>query len=339
MAMVCPQCTTSHEQRLLCPTCGSRLAYRELRGGHIRSDSIARGWQQTAWGRVLIGVGLTQGLLYGLCRLCAGVLLGVAGDGQLTSQEVWQTEQGVILLQALQVLSLLLGTMLTGSGQKQGPFLGAVVGVWNGVFCELFRPVPVESVAPLALYAQPILQAVVGILGGWSGRSIWKPLQPTVLPGSTAPAKGPVKAARRKVSPFAGPIAWFRVGLGTAVVVAGCLSSTFILNFVLAASNGQFSTETHFQDKVVTWEIRGLTVLLGGALAGALTANGLKQGLVVGLASSSLLLGFQRGLMSLMILTVLVCLGLGLAGGWFGSQLFPPVVRLKRNRDCGPAAA
>ena len=45
-----------------------------------------------------------------------------------------------------------------------------------------------------------------------------------------------------------------------------------------------------WQDRVVTWEIQALAVLIGGAVAGYNTANGLKQGLYVGLLASAFLM-------------------------------------------------
>ena len=82
--------------------------------------------RKTPWGRILIGLLLAQGLFYGLRHLLTGVMLAVSGEGG------HQTVQGVVLLQALQVLTLAAGCVLAASGQRQGILLGAVVGVWNG---------------------------------------------------------------------------------------------------------------------------------------------------------------------------------------------------------------
>src|SRR5947209_19905907 len=127
MAMVCTQCNTLHDQSLQCPTCGRRLLYREqaARGGRAR-DGLR--WQQTPWGRILIGLLLAQGLFYGLHRLLTGLLLALSADG---SPSALGTVHGVALLQAAQLLTLLAGTLLAGAGQRQGALIGAVVGIWN----------------------------------------------------------------------------------------------------------------------------------------------------------------------------------------------------------------
>ena len=71
MAMVCPQCASSYEQRLQCPTCGVRLLY-DFRGPKPAAQAAAVRWQQTPWGRILIGLVLAQGLYFGLQHLLHG---------------------------------------------------------------------------------------------------------------------------------------------------------------------------------------------------------------------------------------------------------------------------
>ena len=63
MAMVCTRCSTTHEQRLQCPSCGGRLEYWNPRRRWFDGD--ARRWMQTPWGRIFLGVALAQGLFYG----------------------------------------------------------------------------------------------------------------------------------------------------------------------------------------------------------------------------------------------------------------------------------
>ena len=73
MAMVCPQCASSYEQRLQCPTCNARLLY-DPRGPKPAARSSAVRWQQTPWGRILIGLVLAQGLYFGLQHLLMGLM-------------------------------------------------------------------------------------------------------------------------------------------------------------------------------------------------------------------------------------------------------------------------
>jgi hypothetical protein len=92
---------------------------------------------------------------------------------------------------------------------------------------------------------------------------------------------------------------------------------------------GLIAIDSNLQARLVTWEISAVAVLLGAGLAGATTPNGPKQGLVVGVGSCVLLIGISLGNPRAVFQTseylVAALLVLTLAGGWFGSQLFPPL--------------
>jgi hypothetical protein len=234
-------------------------------------------------------------------------------------------------------VTLLVGCILAGSGQRGGALIGALVGVWNGVLMALLHTGPAYSVSAMSLYVLPLLHTVFGAVGGWIGCVVWRP-----LPALTAPdgARQGRKAApgRRKVSPFAGRVAWFRVLAGAALAVAGTLSATMLFNLVLDAGKGRLTIPAEVQDRVFTWEIKVLALLLGGALAGSTTSNGLKQGLFVGVTASMALVALQAQSPLAVALTVVSCFSLTLVGGWFGGQLFPPVVKYGRTRGLGPAS-
>ena len=87
----------------------------------------------------------------------------------------------------------------------------------------------------------------------------------------------------------------------------------------------------------------GLCTLLAGFLAGAMTTNGLKQGLVVAVAASTVLIGIQttkRGdLVEAAAVILVSTFGLGVLGGWFGGALFPPVSNYNPRRAAAAAQA
>ena len=95
-------------------------------------------WQQTPWGRILIGLVLAQGLYFALQHLLLGLLevLNSQAPGQLDLDQ----RSGLMFLQVLQVLTLTAGGMLAGGGQQRGVMLGGLVGVWNGVLSVLLDP-------------------------------------------------------------------------------------------------------------------------------------------------------------------------------------------------------
>jgi hypothetical protein len=341
MAMVCPQCAVPYEQRLQCPTCGVRLLY-DFRGPKLKPRQVAH-WQQTPWGRILIGLVLAQGLYFGLQHLLTALLEVLNGQGIL--RLTWTSVSGLLFLQIVQIVALMAGGALAGGGQQRGAALGAVVGVWNGVLSVLLDPLLhpnfVPMLTPLTLIGVPLVHIAFGAMGGWIGYSIWKPVRPTLAPKGT----GLVRkrgVARQRAPLFAGRVAWFRVALGAAFAAAGYMAAAMIFNFIIDFSSGKLASDGFWQDRVVTWEIQALAVLVGGGLAGYNTANGLKQGMYVGLAASMLLMGVLIGLSRMTpeqtMLTVAGCFSLCLVGGWFGSQLFPPVLHFK-GRRLGSASA
>ncbi len=333
MAMVCPQCGKAYEQRLQCQLCGVRLMYNDH--GRSRPGGPVR-WRQTPWGRLLIGLALSQGLFYGVRQLLTGAFLALQADGG--PQQSWASPGGLILLESLRLLTLAFGAMLAGGGQRHGVLLGALVGACNGTLAGLLPAGNAPVRLTMGTLGQPLLQTAFGALAGWMGRAYWQPI-PISNPEEHRPARK--QAARRRRSLFAGRVAWFRVALGIALAVAGTLSAGVLFDLVLDASQGKLTTTDEMQDRVVTWEIKALALLLGGTVAGATRANGLKQGLAVAIGSSVILVGIQlnqpKHALELAGLTLVSCFTLALVGGWFGSQLFPPILKLRR-RGLGPAA-
>jgi hypothetical protein len=286
---------------------------------------------------LFIGVLVAQGLAQGLQLLFnAGVLAAT----EETTQSVWRTLFGLLLLQILQSLGVLAGGTLAGAGSKRGTMLGAIVGLVNGVVFVITLQLNGERMTEISLYGLPLLHLAFGTIGGWIGSLIWRPLPTLIIPGSKDEQKLHPSISNGPFFLFlAGPIAWKRVLLGTVIVVAGVLSPKAILDFVLQASQGKLSINSHLQAQLVTWEIIGLITLTGAAIAGATSLNGLKQGLCVGLGASAILAGFQLGRSAALLEQTLfltgVVMALTLGGGWFGGQLFPPVRPILRGRAKG----
>lgn len=294
-------------------------------------------WRQRPWGRIFLGLVLAQGLFYGMRHLVTAGLLAVRG--QEVVEQMWTTASGILLLQSVRIFALLVGAVFTGAGQRQAAFLGAMVGAWNGVFSVLLLPGPAQSLTTIAILGQPLLQAAMGALGGWFGSALWKPLPST----TTLEMPGPRQRAflRPNMDLFTGPVAWFRVAVGAILAVAGTLMATVVFERILDMSHGALGTADELQDRLITMEIKALALLFGGALAGATTRNGLKQGLCVGLAAMVVLIGIEMNYVERWLplagLTAVSTLTLSLAGGWFGSQLFPPLIRRRSQRGLGSA--
>jgi hypothetical protein len=288
-------------------------------------------------GRLCIGLIVSQGLFYALERLLTGILLAAQGG---TVEEVWASPANIIWLQVAQLFAVLVGGILAGGGQQSPWSLGAMMGAWNGVLAILFQQLPADIVSPLAYYASPLMHAALALVGAAIGSRIWRPVV-VVDPG-------PILASNIKKPPppkpmLAGRIAWFRVALGTALAAAGWLYADQIFYKMLEWSGGKLGTDGSIQDVFIIWEIRIFAVLLGGAFAGAMTTNGLKQGLLVALAASILLVGVQStrkgDLLEAGAIILLSTFASAVAGGWFGGTLFPPVSKYNPRRAMASAQA
>jgi hypothetical protein len=335
-----------------------------------RAATATSKWQQTAWGKTLIGLLLAQGLYYGLLMLVRAI---GSATGEEPSHEWMKSFNGLVVVQIMQLISLLAGGTVAGAGQRRGVLYGAVVGLYNGV---LFLIVHVQllgiSLQPIALATLPLLQIAFGTAGGFIGNQVWKPIQPLQTsptgeggigaPALRSPADIAVPPAKLpRVSPFAGPVNWARVAAGTFVAVLGTYGAHHIFKFILASSPDFAPPDTQRQAHFLTWEISVLALLIGGAWAGSNSSNGIKQGLLVGTVSSFLLVvmylwrgdasaadtttflfalfGFKgSALAEKIVFTVLSVMPLGIAGGWFGGQLLPPVVLPPRQKRMLPGA-
>ncbi len=326
MPSVCPQCQQVYDQKSICPLCHAVLLYHPspLQAGsspHLEVDSSQ--WQQTPWGKIVVGLILAQGLGHGLRQLLtAGFVAG--GDAN-----VWGTLWGIVLLHSVHAFSLLVGGAITGAGQLRGIVYGSIVGVANGVLTLIVHGRLNESSPTMLTFAEPVMHLAMGALGGALGMLVWRPA-PKIpeIEGSTTPLPQ-MNVAPMFGALFAGPIHMGRVCTGALLVVMGVVWSTAIMDFLVRASQGTLTISSRLQANLVSMEISALVVLLGSAFAGATTKNGLKQGLCVGLGAGLIVLGVQlsqpRFELESIVFTESGIVVIALVGGWFGSQLFPPL--------------
>ena len=331
MPVVCSRCSNHFEPGRPCPRCGAPSPV--VVNGNASPVGHGPRWQQTVLGRLLIGLVLAQGLFYALSHLLTGFLLAShEGEG-----DIWADPRNVFILFSIQLFAVLVGGVFAGSGQRLGLFLGVMVGVWNGVASSLLRQNPAGDLVSLGFFTQPLFQCGAALVGGLIGSMVWRPII-DAPPARLAPTK---KAAKRSTPMFAGPIAWGRVALGCVAVVCASIYAARLFDRILDLSGNKLGTGDDFQDLLITWEIKAFLILLGAFVAGVATKNGLKQGLIVGLLASSILVGIQapmtHSLVRLVVFTISGTVGLCLVGGWFGGQLFPPVMSRHRATSGTPS--
>lgn len=328
MAMVCPKCSETFPQQLQCPTCGVRLLYQLWPN---KSKENREPKSPPPWGRLIIGLVLAVGVQHVLRNLVAALLL-IANEQALP--ELAKGLTAILGIHGLEAISVVCAGILVGAGQQRGFFLGAVTGVWSNLSYVVIRMLAEESLPVFNQFAESVMLLTCGMLGGLIGTMIW---QPTTALAVYLPVPSVQKnKAKPKVSPFAGPVAWIRVLTGVPLAVTGVLCANYLREMIIQASGGKLSIDSTWQANVVAWEISAMAILAGSAFAGATTKNGLKQGLCVGILTATLLTGIRLPSMqfSVVILfyTVVGSLCLSLTGGWFGSQLLPPIFAPVRRR-------
>lgn len=275
-------------------------------------------WQQTTWGRLLIGLILAQGLYIALSQM-AWALMMLFGDRAAVT--AWRESLGGLLLkQFFQGISVVAGGIVAGAGMRRAVRNGTIVGLYNGFLFLVYDAFLSKQPNLMGLIGQPLLQIAFGTLGGYLGRVIWAPAQPIVSLRSSRPvslegerevgtatldtaglAPIPLPEPRKKPNPFTGQIYWVRVAIGVCIVVAGSVSAEMLLNRYILDPNRpglDLRLETKEQSQFITWEISVLAMIFGGAFAGANTYNGPLQGIIVGMIATTVLIAniFQTGM-------------------------------------------
>jgi hypothetical protein len=356
MLTLCPKCDTPLATAGRCPRCEPELTPAVEIGLTPQRPVIHReSWQQTPGGRVLVGVLLAVGLGYGLMQLTTALFRALGVDAGV----IMGPAASVVTFEILKTLGIAAGGVLAGIGQRRGLVFGAMVGalsgllfiagVFNGLFSSVVPGLAAQLLTPgtlvrnIALYGLPILYTTFGGAAGWLGSHIWQPLPgpSDSLVDANESRFANIRRKRRVYnrplrSPWDGPVMWARVAIGALVAVCGAIYTKSIIDFSTQVSEGKLSVVTLLQDQVTYAEVFSLAIMIGGCIAGANTYNGLKQGMCVGIAAAFVIdalfiIGFLNT-SAPAIYPVLSTLFLGPVGGWFGSELLPPVYQGPRRR-------
>jgi hypothetical protein len=332
MAMVCPQCRVAHVQKLACPTCGSRLQYvlMEISGFQVRRPNLSS-WRNTPWGRLFVGVALALGMNHVVGDFLMAAKLIAVERGQ-EGMNVWL--DALVRMHGLQVFSVFLAGLLTGAGQKRGVLCGSFVAVCSCLFFQYFEGARLTLNELPPRMAQLFLLVSCGAAGGLAGSLAWRPNKPAAIYRS--PRSSAFRARPPRQSAYEGPVAWIRVCMGIPLAVGGVVCAQALREMLVDMGNGKLVIESYFQADFVAWEISALAILAGSAFAGATCSNGIKQGLFVGIGTATALLGIRLAnpqiSVGFLLATEVAAVCLSVTGGWFGSQLMPPVVRAARRR-------
>lgn len=340
MAMVCAQCGASFGAEMrLCPTCNLQLLVQHRETAHDDGLSVdARaGLFSTPWGRVVVGLMISQGAAFVLQRIGMAAFLAAGWDAT-----AWMSPFGLMLLHTFHFAALVAAGMLVAANQPRGVACAVALGLWNGiVFLGVHRGA-LDLLGSTVFFAQPFLHVVFGAIGGVLGNRIWQPaplfsVEPTEAE-KEAEAKKKKAASRAKLWLY-GPVHPARIAVGAVLAAAAVIFARVILEQIVAFSGGAFRIGSHAHETLFRYQIAALGAFLGAAFGGACTLNGFKQGLFIGPIAATVYLGSQfadpNAQFETALLTVLGVLVLSVAGGAFGSHLFPPLVP-QRAKDVVP---
>ena len=104
------------------------------------------------WGRLLLGLTLSQGLYYGFRQLSLALLHGIGEN-----PEWFATSTGFLVLTGMQISTLLLAAMVAASGVPRGAFLGLLLGILNVTMVLGVEWYTRGMPALIVLYSEPAL--------------------------------------------------------------------------------------------------------------------------------------------------------------------------------------
>jgi hypothetical protein len=318
----CATCGKVVEGRMLCPQCGIKLAHEP----GTFAAAVPPELDDPPDGppflrRMALGAITLLGLYNGLKHLLLAVVLAHTSATALPSG-------GLI---CLLVVATLVASVVAGTVNRRAEVAGlilagaAVVGYF-GPELIVGGDLPDERLVGI-----PTLLVMVGIAGGLVGRLIIPPAPN--LPRFTPVDTPAVAAPRRPVR-----IVWWRILVGTVLVVLGTNSADLLRQWLLVLFRGQGGSAP-----LVAWQISIVAALVGGMMAGAHTRGGFRHGLLAGLLAGAgtivavasadpppMILEFwleqlsvnEPGPLPYAVLGGSVCAAT-MIGGWLGEQFLP----------------
>ncbi len=339
MQLYCPSCQTPSTATDRCPRCGDRLitaaeAYVPApAAGVVAPDPI----RPTAPGRVAVGCVAALGLYLALREFANTVV---------PEPEWWASSAGFVLGCVVRGFGALGGGLLAGAGRRQGAVTGLIVGGVFGGLLLLADAMTIGLIGPTEMGVAgglAVLAALAGAVGGW----VWPPEAelPQAPPVQRRGSSLARLAAEQRQQRRGRPTSWVRVLIGAVIVVAGVAGADPARTAMKKETGGILNTGGPAQAGLVDLQLAALAVILGSVVAGGGTGAGVRHGILAGglaglgvaVLGSGWTAPVVSGLFELMggsppggtkgpmLLGMGVTL-LSTAGGWFGGQIFPPVV-------------
>ncbi len=347
---VCPRCKTVSAGRAACVRCGQRLAETAVDATRPpRLQTRLPPYPGVNWiERCLVALMLAQGIYFGVRLLYHSLAQEVPVLGEFNSVFLSSLSE-----QILQVSAMLVAALATCGGHAYGLLVGSLMGLVNAGLLLLTARALNGTITPEQWIGFPLLQLLAGMLGGATAMRIWRPFRS--LPNLELREDPNRDSETLLQQAYVPPVRWGRVLCGTAIAVGGSCWAHQISEF-LNRSAAQAAGGGLYYSSFFVWEIATLLVIFGGAWAGGTTGCGLKQGILTGILTASILMGLvhtvgleQFQAYNLVLEQFKVPTEGGLAprdlflyvggntflasifGGWLGGQLLPPLLRRRKS--------
>jgi hypothetical protein len=355
MSLFCPTCHAPSAGGR-CLHCGGRTTKATARSSVALTPSRPADppdlIPSTAPYRTAIGCLVTLGLYLGLREWVAVV----------ASDSAWWTgSAGIVVTVLLRAAGVAVGGLVAGAGRHQGARTGATVGVLCGVLFLIADELAGADVAVIGAGVGATLMLLAAATGRVGSR-LWPPAMDLPEPPPDPQSSSLVRLARKeKREKTVSRTAWAQVLTGVAIVLFGVVTADPIREGLKWASAGALNLGGPRYAPLADLQLAILIVILGASAAGANTKQGLRQGFLVGLlavagvavlsvAGLNTIDAVAEGLFQLLslpladptsqttVIALLVLFILCVAGGWFGSQLLPPLAPAWMRTRLAPAS-
>ena len=351
MQLYCPNCQQTSARNDHCPSCHIRMVTAAEVFAHatVTPELPMAAVVPTVLERFVLGTLIALGLYLSLHEWCMALVHSLSGSSD------WDGRFSAVGSIVLQVVGVAMGSLIAGSGRKQGMSLGASIGLGCG---GLFLALKLASEDSVTLIGGCVMLGLValGTIAASIGCTLWP--APNEL---TDELEDPNASTISKIYATVQPeprrprMAWLLIILSGILGTVAVLGADPLREFLRDTLGSILQMGGAAKAALVDFEIAALLLILAGGVAGATTRRGLLQGAYAGVLAISLIgattlanlrpdslviEGMQRFLEMVfgegqpfqgMISFLMVMFILMVVGSWLGSQLLPPIKR-KRKR-------
>ncbi|HMP61324.1 MAG TPA: hypothetical protein PKD86_18430, partial [Gemmatales bacterium] len=255
---------------------------------------------------------------------------------------------GFIAWHSLHVATIFFGALVAGSGQPLWLFYGSALGFISAMLSLILTLGKHTMVPDMMLLGVIMLEMGAAVFGAWLGAFIWKPL--TAVKVDQPVDRRQAAAAARRMAPYkefalsfnflSFRLNWGRILIGTIVAAVGYTFARQIFDAVVNQFRlgGALDHAPEVRVNVLRDLIGGVSVMLGGMIAGSSSKAGPAHGIWLALLSCGFVVVHNYLLRDVPLRTdelsphLMLVAFLCLLGGFLGSRLMPPIAKVQPGK-------